>query len=136
MLGQREPQQKLTLTVCPSGKGEAKHLGQSHTAKGSQTRKGRLRGHRPGRGGEREEGITDNVTARGRRAKRTVSPKTTPTEDSEDQRRQNDFEYVQGGQEDGVMDGHGDKVGSCVSRSDPVPCELLSRVGSKLQPYL
>lgn len=38
--------------------------------------------------------------------------------------------YVPGSQEDGVMDGHGDKAGSCVLRPNPVPCELLSRVSS------
>lgn len=40
------------------------------------------------------------------------------------------------GQDNGVMDGHGDKVEGVCSILIPVPCELLSRVSSKLHHHL
>lgn len=40
------------------------------------------------------------------------------------------------GQDDGVMDGHGDKVEGVCSIPIPVPCELLSQVSSKLSPLV
>lgn len=40
------------------------------------------------------------------------------------------------GQDDGVMDGHSDKVEGVCSIPILVPCELLSQVSSKLQHHL
>lgn len=44
--------------------------------------------------------------------------------------------YVSVGQDDVVMDGHGDKVEGVCSIPILVPCELLSRVSSKLHHHL